>query len=445
MQPTGSINNSIPGRHCPIVNLIVELYSGETFVSVKALVSNSRFEGTGHFIFDEMRLSIPGARIRTHNYQPDGQTYQVYAWEREGFDSIALVRSLGGGPHNRLRENGSFLWNAGMFADFGAPSARVDHAADNLSAKAGDPAWRPSCSGSPCFPHHRLRARADDVTKPTKAATAQPSAMKEPARYAGAVSSFEDYERQGLTWERAMAQAKRLAQQAAEIAARDPDVRLVAVICTPDAAEVRDVLPRLLASGEVKPGEWVPLLMVREEALRVLRANTPAALEWLATEDVQEEGQRRLPVVVVTPLGVRVGHETYTPTRARPLRIPCSVHAMIVCRETFQQAGTGKWCVIGTHDRLRAAQLPCLHSFAVFLSLGDFASGSRLEIRVRHGDHELAKAEMEAGLFMQVGQLDIGLAFPPMTLASTGVYAVELLGNGSVLARREIFVEEQAR
>ncbi|MEZ5964321.1 MAG: hypothetical protein R3F56_10790 [Planctomycetota bacterium] len=132
LRPVGAIDSPIPAEHCPIVNLLVEFYSGETFVNVKVLLTNSRFEGTGDFIFDQIRLSVPGAYIRTHNYRPEGKTADVYPWEPNGQDSVALVRPLGGGMTNRLRENGSFLWNAGIFAEFGPRGQRLERAAENL-------------------------------------------------------------------------------------------------------------------------------------------------------------------------------------------------------------------------------------------------------------------------------------------------------------------------
>lgn len=132
MRPTGAITGPVSIEHCPIVNIIVEVYSGETFVNVKVLASNSRFEGAGDFIFDEMRLVVPGAHIRTHNYRPESETFDLYRIDRSGDHSIRLVPSIGGGMHNRLRESGSFLWNTGMFAEFGTPGNRVERAADNL-------------------------------------------------------------------------------------------------------------------------------------------------------------------------------------------------------------------------------------------------------------------------------------------------------------------------
>ncbi len=132
MRPEGSITSPVAIEHCPIVNIVVEAYSGETFLNVKVLASNSRFEGAGDFIFDEMRLHVPGAYLRTHNYRPEGESYEVYRIDRSGTGGVALVPSLGGGKHNRLRESGSFLWNTGMFAEFGAPGERLERAADNL-------------------------------------------------------------------------------------------------------------------------------------------------------------------------------------------------------------------------------------------------------------------------------------------------------------------------
>jgi hypothetical protein len=132
MRPTGAITSPVSIEHCPIVNIILEVYSGETFVNVKVLASNSRFDGAADFIFDEMRLVVPGAYLRTHNHRPDGANFDLYRIQRACNNSIALVPSLGAGKNNRLRESGSFLWNTGMFAEFGAPGNRVERAADNL-------------------------------------------------------------------------------------------------------------------------------------------------------------------------------------------------------------------------------------------------------------------------------------------------------------------------
>lgn len=264
--------------------------------------------------------------------------------------------------------------------------------------------------------------------------------------YPPRVDPFEAYERRGLTWERAMAHARHLAGLAREQHALDPSVRLVALVLAPDASEIAAQLPELIAKGIAKPDDWVPLLVRREQALQMLRANVPQGVEWLAEDDGPE---RRLPVIVVTSFGVRLGYETYrvgggaeTERSRRPRRVPCTVHAMLVCREAFQQAGTGKWCIIGTHGRVLVARLPCAHRFTVFLCIGDFVSGSKLELRVRAEDEVLCRAELEVGTWAQIGQVEVGLPLP-LELSRAGVHQVELCDGGTVLARREIVVEEQ--
>jgi hypothetical protein len=132
LQPVGAIANPVPAQNCPIVNIIVELYSGESFVNVKALLSNSRFEGSGHFIFDRITLRLPGSDLLSHGYDPPGLGRTAYRVAPAGTDSLVLVPASGPGRHNRLRESGSFLWNMGIFADFGSPTPRLRHAADNL-------------------------------------------------------------------------------------------------------------------------------------------------------------------------------------------------------------------------------------------------------------------------------------------------------------------------
>ena len=123
-------------------------------------------------------------------------------------------------------------------------------------------------------------------------------------------------------------------------------------------------------------------------------------------------------------------------------RIPPQVHAMLVCDQAFQQAGTGKWCVIGTHNLVQTTQVPVPHALAVFLSLGDFESGTRFQLVLRHEDGDvLCKAEAEAGTGQQVGTLDVGLQLPIVPLPHEGMYRFELSAMGKVLATRRVFVQ----
>ena len=122
-------------------------------------------------------------------------------------------------------------------------------------------------------------------------------------------------------------------------------------------------------------------------------------------------------------------------------RIPPQVHAMLVCDQAFQQAETGKWCVIGTHDMVVGTTSPLVHPFAIFLSLGDFESGSRFRIVMRQEDGEaVCQVEAEAGMAQAVGNFDLGVQFPQLQLQE-GTYVIELIAVGQVLAKRALHVQ----
>jgi hypothetical protein len=254
---------------------------------------------------------------------------------------------------------------------------------------------------------------------------------------------FAEYERRGLTWERAMAHARILAQKAADKVARDPGWHPVGLIFTPDASEIQASVPNLIASGQAQPDDWVPLLVSREQALAMLRANAPQTQEWLAAD--RRDGQRLLPVVVVAPFGMRLGHEPLPPVANRPQatgRVPCTVHAMLLCHQAVQQADSGKWCVLGTYDQLRVSRLPALHQMAVFVCLGDFVSGNRIQLVLRVGDQELCRIEAEAGIGEPMGTLDLGVPFPTMEFQRAGTYQLDLMAGGRLLASRHLQVME---
>jgi hypothetical protein len=149
-----------------------------------------------------------------------------------------------------------------------------------------------------------------------------------------------------------------------------------------------------------------------------------------------------LPVVIVTPFGFKFGYEEFEVAgrSSQPLPAQMTVHAMVLCREVMQMEGSGKWCAIGIHDGVKVAGVPVQHSFGVFLSLGDFASGSRVKIVVRRGETELAQAEAEATIDRPFGSLDLGLPLPGLVFPEAGAWEVALLAGGKVLARRELNV-----
>jgi hypothetical protein len=251
---------------------------------------------------------------------------------------------------------------------------------------------------------------------------------------------FEKYERQGLTLQSARAHARRLAAKAAADMVRDPSTALVALIFTPDCQAIRASLPSLIQGGMAKASDWVPLLVSRDQALTMLRHDAPDVIDQL--EPVRRGSAQRLPVVIVTPFGVKFGYEEFeiAGRSTAPLPAQMTVHAMVLCREVVQMEGSGKWCAIGIHDGVKVAGLPIQHAFGVFISLGDFASGSRVKIVVHRGDVELAQAEAEATIDRPFGSLDLGLSLPGLVFTEAGSYQVDLLAGGKVLARRELTV-----
>jgi hypothetical protein len=126
-------------------------------------------------------------------------------------------------------------------------------------------------------------------------------------------------------------------------------------------------------------------------------------------------------------------------------KIPPQVHAMLVCDQTFQQAVTGKWCVIGTHDTVMTAQVPFVHTFAVFVSLGDFESGSRFQIVIRHeGGDVVCQVDAEAGTPEQLSSFDVGVQLPQLALQKDGDWFVDLRVAGKVIASRTLHVQVRA-
>jgi len=101
-----------------------------------------------------------------------------------------------------------------------------------------------------------------------------------------------------------------LAQQALQLLAADPLARPVGLILTADAKEavhLRNVLGNLLGPNARDKG--LATLVPRETALTILRQSAPAALDWLAPD--QEGDEVRLPLLVATPRGFRLGSVPY--------------------------------------------------------------------------------------------------------------------------------------
>lgn len=101
-----------------------------------------------------------------------------------------------------------------------------------------------------------------------------------------------------------------LAREAADVAAQQADAQLVGLIVTPDAGEAKRLAEALSnATGQDLRGRGFVGLVPREFALTILRSNAPATLDWLEPEAVG--GERRLPLVVATKDGFRLGASEY--------------------------------------------------------------------------------------------------------------------------------------
>lgn len=102
-----------------------------------------------------------------------------------------------------------------------------------------------------------------------------------------------------------------LAKEAAQVAAQQPEAQLVGLIVTPDAAEAKRLAEALSeATGQDLRGRGFVGLVPREFALTILRSNAPATLDWLEPQAVG--GERRLPLIVATKDGFRLGARRYS-------------------------------------------------------------------------------------------------------------------------------------
>ena len=122
---------------------------------------------------------------------------------------------------------------------------------------------------------------------------------------------------------------------------------------------------------------------------------------------------------------------------------PPQVNAFLLCDQAFQQAFSGKWCIIGTFGVIWARAFPCEHSpLCVFIGLSDFTgpAGVKIVIRTPDGD-ELAAVQA------QIPQIPMSIAefmlpFPPIRFEKAGGYTLELLVNDSFLTARSFRVEQ---
>ncbi|HYC76202.1 MAG TPA: hypothetical protein VEI02_01125 [Planctomycetota bacterium] len=125
-----------------------------------------------------------------------------------------------------------------------------------------------------------------------------------------------------------------------------------------------------------------------------------------------------------------------------PASLP-QLNALILCDSAFQQAVTGKWCVIGTFSAIWVRDLPATHApLVTFVSLSDFGGGALVQISVRdpEGEHVVSvRAQIPP---LPAPQFEFAFVFPPVTFKTAGVYTLELFSGGELLGVRSLRVEK---
>jgi hypothetical protein len=119
------------------------------------------------------------------------------------------------------------------------------------------------------------------------------------------------------------------------------------------------------------------------------------------------------------------------------------VNALLLCDLAFQQAVTGKWCIIGTFSVIWVREFPATHSpLVAFVSLSDFTGNAMVQLTIRDpaGEHVISVR----GQIPQLPQslFELAFMFPPVTLKEPGSYSIELHAGGELLTVRSFRVEK---
>jgi hypothetical protein len=119
------------------------------------------------------------------------------------------------------------------------------------------------------------------------------------------------------------------------------------------------------------------------------------------------------------------------------------VNALLLCDQAFQQAVTGKWCIIGTFSVIWVREFPAVHApLVAFVSLSDFTGNAMVQLTVRDpaGEHVISVR----GQIPQLPQslFELAFIFPPVNLKEPGSYSIELHAGGELLTVRSFRVEK---
>lgn len=125
-----------------------------------------------------------------------------------------------------------------------------------------------------------------------------------------------------------------------------------------------------------------------------------------------------------------------------PMPLP-QVNALVFCDQAFQQAVTGKWCIIGTFGVIWVREFPATHApLSVFVSLSDFAGDAVVQLTVRDEDGEHVVSVRVQVPALPLPAFEFNFAFPPVTFKKPGVHTVELMCGGQLLTVRSLRVEK---
>lgn len=122
---------------------------------------------------------------------------------------------------------------------------------------------------------------------------------------------------------------------------------------------------------------------------------------------------------------------------------PPQVNAFLLCDQAFQQAFTGKWCIIGTFGVIWAREFPVTHApLVVFVGLSDFKGDAEVQVQILSpGGDQIAgvKAQIPP---VPTPVAEFALYFPPVKFPESGSYTLELQADGQLLTARSFRVQK---
>jgi Family of unknown function (DUF6941) len=113
-----------------------------------------------------------------------------------------------------------------------------------------------------------------------------------------------------------------------------------------------------------------------------------------------------------------------------------------MCDQAFQQAITGKWCLIGVFDTMHAPALPfAAQPFVTFVSLSDFAGDVTVMLTIRDEEGAVVKAVRGKIPRTPMGLFQYVFPFTDIEFAKPGVHTLELHSGDQLIALRSFRVQ----